>query len=120
MAKFSLRRYEDQAKISLIASLVSAAAFLALAALVIRAMRGDFGDLQPRYGTSVRLAAFGATAVSLFLSVIGFGLGINSVGQRRNERQTLSWIGFFVGAAVMVLTIGVFAFFYLRGDYVGR
>lgn len=116
MAKFSLRRYEDQALASIAASLASVVTFAGLLFLVIR--RLSIQEMAVFYGSPTRMAILLATAVTAMLAVIGFGLGINSVGQRRNERQSLSWMGFFVGSAVLVLTIGVFAFFFLRGEAV--
>ncbi len=98
------------------ASLVSAVTLLGLIAVVLRRM--SWSEFAVFYGGPTRMAIMGAVAVTLLLSVIGFGFGINSVGQRRNERQGLSWLGFFVGAGVLVLTIGVFAFVYFRGDFI--
>ncbi len=118
MAKFSLRRYEDQARVSLAAGLASAVTFLVLLALVVR--RFSVQELAVFYGQRTYMAVVAAAAVTALLAVIGFGLGINSVGQRRNEKQVLSWAGFFIGAAVLVLTICVCIFFLLRGEFVGR
>ncbi len=118
MAKFSLRRYEDQARVSLVAALASAVTFVGLLVLVVR--RFSLQELAVFYGQPTRIAILVATAVTALLAVIGFGLGINSVGQRRNEKQGLSWAGFFVAAAVLVLTICVFTFFFLRGEFVGH
>ncbi len=114
MFKLSLRRYEDQARISLVASLASAVTFIALVGLILR--RLSWAELTVFYGQPTRMAILLATAVTGLLAVIGFGLGINSVGQRRNERQSLSWTGFFVSSVVMVLTLIVFAFFTFRGE----
>jgi hypothetical protein len=114
VAKFSLRRFEDQAKASVAVSLASVVTFIALVGLIIR--RLDWSEFSVVYGAPTRLAILVATAVTVMLSVGGFGLGINSVGQRRNEKQNLSWLGFFIGATVLVLTVCLFAFFYLRGE----
>lgn len=116
MAKFSLRRYEDQARISLAAALASMVTFVALVGLVLR--RLSWTELTVFYGQPTRTAVLLATAFTGLLAVIGFGLGINSVGQRRNERQNLSWMGFFISSAVLVLTVVVFAFFTFRGESV--
>lgn len=118
VAKFSLRRYEDQARVSLAAALASAVTFVGLLVLVAR--RFSLQELAVFYGQPTRIAILVATAVTALLAVIGFGLGINSVGQRRNEKQGLSWAGFFVAAAVLVLTICVFTFFFFRGEFVGH
>ncbi|NLE59351.1 MAG: hypothetical protein GX616_13400 [Planctomycetes bacterium] len=118
MAKFSLRRYEEQARVSFVAALASVVTFVGLLALVLR--RFSLQEMAIFYGQRTYLAVLVATAVTALLAVIGFGLGISSVGQRRNEKQGLSWAGFFVAAAVLVLTICVFAFFFLRGESVGR
>jgi len=116
VAKFSLRRYENQALVSLAASLASVVTLAGLLFLIIRRM--SIQEMAVFYGPPTRMAILLATAVTGLLAVIGFGLGINSVGQRRNERQSLSWMGFFVSSAVLVLTIGVFAFFFFRGESV--
>ena len=118
MGKFSLRRYEDQAKVSVAASLVAVVTLLALIVIVVR--RIVWSELAIFYGGPTRMGIMSAVAVTLLLSVIGFGFGINSVGQRRNEKQGLSWLGFFVSAAVLVLTIGVSAFVHFRGDFIGH
>ena len=118
MGKFSLRRYEDQAKVSVAASLVSVVTLLGLTGIVLRRM--VWSEFAVFYGGPTMRGIIGAAAITFLLSVVGFGFGYNSVGQRRNERQGLSWLGFFVGAAVLVLTIGLSALVYLRGEFIAR
>ncbi len=114
MAKFSLRRYDVQARVSVILSLTSAATLMVLTVFVLQRM--DFGEFVIVYGPLRRIAVMGCTAVTLLLSAIGFGMGLNSVGQRRNDKQGLSWIGFFVGAGVLCLALIVFFLFRIRGE----
>jgi hypothetical protein len=118
VAKFSLRRYDTQARVSVLASVVSIVSLLGLSFVVLQNM--NFTELVIYYGPARRLAVFGGTAVTLLLAAIGFGMGLNSVGQRRNERQGLSWLGFFLGAGVLCLTLVVFALFHFRGWPAGR
>ena len=115
MAKFSLRRPDTQARVSLITSLASVVTLAGLIAVVIH--ETDFTERVVYYGWVANIAVLGATALTLMLSAVGFGLGLSSAGQRRNDKQKWSWIGFFVGAGVLCLTLIVFAF-YLKGELV--
>jgi hypothetical protein len=114
VAKFSLRRYETQAAVSVGAAVAAAVMLGGLTFLVMQHF--DFGELALYYGPTRRMVILAATAVTLLVSVIGFGFGINSVGQRRNEQQNRSWLGFFVSAVVFCLTLVVFALFFFRGE----
>ena len=115
MAKFSLRRYDTQARVSLITSLASVVTLAGLLAAVIR--RTNFAERVLYYGTRTQVAILAATVVTLMLSTIGFGMGLSSAGQRRNDKQKWSWIGFFVGAGVLCLTLIIFVF-YMQGESV--
>ncbi len=120
MAKFSLRRFDVQARVSLIVSLASFVAWLAAVGLVLSADKGfenvDWQQFVITYGPARRLAVLGAIAVTLMLGVTGFGFGLSSAGQRRNDKPVLSWIGFFIGAAVICLTLILFLTFRQRGE----
>jgi len=70
------------------------------------------------YAGNYKLAFLAGTGMTLMLSITGFGLGLNSVGQRRNDKQRMSWIGFFVGAAVFSLTLIIFFLFRARGEMI--
>lgn len=122
MAKFSLRRFETQAQVSLLLSLASLATFGATAALMFWFLRRG---LQAQefifyYGSRGRMAVLLAVLVTLMLAVSGFGFGLNSAGQRRNDKQQLSWIGFFIGAFVLTLTLVLAFVFVQRGEMVIR
>ena len=54
-------------------------------------------------------------AAASALSLGGLGLGFSSAGQRRNSAQAASWMGFFLGSAVLSLSIIVFSAFALLG-----
>lgn len=55
------------------------------------------------------------TALLLALATAGGGffLGFHSAGQRANTRNSLSWAGFFLSAAVLALALSGGIFFYL-------
>lgn len=118
MAKFSLRRAENQAQVSALLSALSVLPLAALSFFVVQKI--DWAELVLYYGPNRRIAILGTAAVTLLMSAIGFGLGLNSAGQRRNDKQQLSWIGFFTGALVLALTFVVIFLFMQRGEPVIR
>lgn len=115
--KFSLRRYDTQARFGLLLSILSVGGLLALAALVVSADKGfayfNTADLTITYGPVRRLAVLATGGMTALLAVSGFGFGLNSAGQRRNDKPMLSWISFFVGGAVLCLAL-VLLFFFMR------
>ncbi|MHC4441470.1 MAG: hypothetical protein ACYTF1_12220 [Planctomycetota bacterium] len=116
MAKFSLRRYDTQARLSAIIALASIVTLIALAYCVFRGTNWtEFVIYHGRYRKPI---VYLAAAANLLLATIGFGLGFNSAGQRRNDKQQLSWIGFFVGAGVIVMTFVLLYMFRSRGEQV--
>lgn len=116
MAKFSLRRYDTQARFSMVVSLLSVVPLLGMAWVILQQF--DMSELLIYYGKNRKIAVYASTLVTLGLSVVGFGFGLNSAGQRRNDKPQLSWIGFFVGACVFCLAIILFALFRFRGESV--
>jgi hypothetical protein len=114
VAKFSLRRFDVQAKTSVVVSLMSVVSLLGLIGVVLR--RFDFNELVIYYGSPTKMAVYAATAVTLLLSAIGLAMGFNSVGQRRNDKQAWSWAGFFMGAGVFCAALVVFYLFRARGQ----
>ena len=114
VAKFSLRRYDVQARFSMILSLVSVVTLVGMVAVIMR--RLDTEAWLIHYGKPTQMALYGSALVTLALAVSGFGFGLNSVGQRRNDKPQLSWIGFFVGAGVLCLALILLAFFRFRGE----
>jgi hypothetical protein len=98
----------------MVIALVSLVALIGLAVVVLQNM--NYQEYTIVYGPRRRIAILVGTAVTLLLSAVGMGMGYNSAGQRRNDKQALSWLGFFLGALVLSLTIGVFFLFYVRGE----
>jgi tellurite resistance protein TehA-like permease len=118
VAKFSLRRFEDQAKASIVLGIVACVSLVVQAAMVFRHV--DWSDVVIIYGNpSRRYLVLATTAISFLIGVSALGLGLNSAGQRRNEQPKLSWAGFFLGAGVICLTVIIFMLFYLRSEYIG-
>lgn len=58
------------------------------------------------------------TGVAGLLALIGFGLGIRSMGQVRNDHPGRSWLGFVLGAFGMVMAMLLFLAFYLLKEAV--
>lgn len=98
-----LKRYDVQADVSMVLAVLSAVPFLAAAALVLR--NYDNNLVQITYGEGSRFvpALLLCLLLSMAPSFLGFVLGWNSAGQRRNERSNRSWIGFFLGGLVLTL-----------------
>lgn len=122
MAKFSLRNYETQARVSQLLAWVSVIPLVGLIGVILRAMLKNKITQEEvwviYYGGPTKMAVYLSAALTLVLAGAAFGLGVNSAGQRRNDRQRASWIGFFVSAAVLLLTIVMIAVFMMRGEAV--
>lgn len=110
--KLNLRSYETQARLSVALAIAGGLGALGGAFGVLYHFSWDHFLLSydPR---GARLPMIGgALFVALAASVAGFCVGLNSAGQRRNKQSRLSWIGFFMNAAVLALALMI-AFFFL-------
>ncbi|MFQ5491812.1 MAG: hypothetical protein ACE5GE_13920 [Phycisphaerae bacterium] len=113
MAKSSIRRFDVQAKWSLAFSVASGLCCLALMALLARNWRGDIQQILYRAEGKYQPVIVLVAGLTMLLSTVGLVFGFNSAGQRRNEKQMLSWLGFFGGTAVLALAVVLFAAFVL-------
>ena len=112
MARSSLRRFDVQAKWSAGLSLLAALSCLALVGLLARNWESDIHQIV--FGNPLfKIAVVGSAGLTMLLAVFGTALGYNSAGQRRNDKQRLSWTGFFLGSGVFTLAVILFAAFYL-------
>ena len=116
MPRLSLRRYDVQARIALVAAIAAAVLVLALAVLVFRRVDWTNKVIAYRPNTLRWYLIMLVTGMSILVSALALGFGLNSAGQRRNDRHRWSWIGFFLGAACLCLTILLFVVFRLWGD----
>ncbi len=115
MALRHLRRYDVQASYASVLSILSIVPFIGAALLAHRNYEHELGQIV--YGAKgVFLPLFlGCVAVSMVPSAVGFFLGWNSAGQRRNEKPARSWVGFFIGGVVLTLDlILLIAFWMIR------
>ena len=119
MARFNLRRYDNQATLSLILSAVSIVFAVGTALLVFRHFDLETKTIGYKPGGLRWILLMAFAGLSGMLSLLGLSLGANSAGQRRNDKQKQSWIGFFIGAFVLTVTIILLAFFFIRGEAVG-
>ena len=103
------RRYDVQARYSLIASLASVMPLAAAAFAILKRYDPDLQAIQFGKTSMFKPAFLVCIALACLLAVVGAALGLNSAGQRRNNEQRKSWTGFFVGAAALSLSIIVFA-----------
>jgi hypothetical protein len=107
-----MRRYDVQAKWSVILSFAAVFPLMAVVTVLILRYRPDMKAIvfgNPLYQPGVMVS----TAAAIGLACLGIILGINSAGQRRNEHQRRSWTGFFIGVLVLSLAIIAFAGFWM-------
>lgn len=113
-----LRRYDVQAKYAVILSLGSVPPMLVGATLAIRNYDPTLGQIVHSSKGLFLPVFLACLALSLLAGSIASALGINSAGQRRNERPTWSWTGFFVGSIVVASNlILLIAYWMLRFPY---
>ena len=105
MARGTLRRFDTQAKASWIVSLAAVAGVVILAYLAWRNLDTELRVIRFSRSSLFQPLYLGICAVTMLLAVVGLALGFNSAGQRRNEMQARSWMGFFVGTGAFSLAI---------------
>ncbi len=113
--RIDLHNYETQATLSLLMAGMAGLAVAAAGAVV--AYKFDWQDFILVYNRRgiLLFVLGGALFVALAASVTGFCVGFNSAGQRRNARSRLSWMGFFVNAALIAVTLMIaFLFYFTR------
>lgn len=108
MAFPSLRRYDVQARFAFYTSLAAVLPFLAALAASFKRYDHQLRAIQFGEGGVFRAAFLVCIALASSLSVLGIVLGFSSAGQRRNKEQGKSWAGFFIGTAVLSVTIVLF------------
>jgi len=110
----TLRRFDVQANLAALLALLSLAPFAVAAFLAVSRYNSELGQIV--YGSKGKfLPVFaGSVLLSMFPSAVGFLLGWNSAGQRRNEKPTRSWIGFFLGGLILTFNVILLIAFWMR------
>ncbi len=104
--------YERQGVLSIAAALLAGLAAIVAIGLLARNYRADAGATIYGAGSVWFMAFAGSVLGGLALSAVGFGLGLNSAGQKRNTQSGRSWLGFFLSAAAFTATALAGLFFY--------
>jgi len=111
----SLRKFDVQAKAALTLAVVSAIPFLCAALLTARNWNSDLDQITYGVGSRFVPLLLACLLLSMAPSALGFLLGWSSAGQRRNDRSSWSWVGFFLGGLIFTLDfILLLAFWKLR------
>lgn len=102
----NFRLYDTQALFSAIIGAISVLFVIALAVVVARNFDPHSKVIwfNPRNRWR-EPAIFAATAGAVLCGVISGWMGFNSLGQKRNNRQGMSWLGLALGAFSMVLAV---------------
>lgn len=115
VARGTLRRYDVQARYALILAMASFVPFVGAAGLIRRNFNGNLQRIVYATGSGWLPVFMACLTLSIAISGVGFVLGWNSAGQRRNERAAWSWAGFFFGGTVLTLSfVLLIAFMMLR------
>jgi hypothetical protein len=109
---FDVKSYEGQARISVLLAVGGAVLALATGALIWQNFSAADFAVYYRPSGMRYLAILSGGALAVILSVTGFFVGLNSAGQRRNKKDSLAWLGFFLNAAVIILAMSLLVFFW--------
>jgi hypothetical protein len=108
----NLRLSETQANLALVFSLLGVISLPVLAFLVFKNF--DFTDKSIRYNPDVGLGQYRGpliyvgTGLASGACILAGLLGFNSLGHKRNNKQTYSWLGMLLGAVTFALLIVMF------------
>lgn len=105
MAFAGLRRFDVQANYALGLALGSVVPLLGAISLAIKNYNPDVGQIIYGSKGSFVIAYFGCVLASALSAGVGFFFGLNSAGQRRNDKPARSWAGFFLGGSVLTADI---------------
>ena len=100
----NLRRVDVQAKVAFMAAIISLMVTAALAFFVLKGINWDMKIIPYSAKSNRSLGVMGAGVASLAIGALGFWFGFSSAGQRRNDRQIFSWLGFFLSALAITLS----------------
>lgn len=105
----NLKLHETQASFSVLLSVVGLGLLGLLGVFVFKNFNFDNNViLVGSKGTFSKIrqpGVLGLTALTVLLTGIGAIMGFNSLGQKRNKKQTLSWIGMFAGTIIASLAV---------------
>lgn len=113
MAAIGVGTYEKQGKLSVALGVLAAVSALAVAGLLARNYNREVGQIIYGAGGSYILLIAAGLGVALIAAGAGFFLGFNSAGQKRNTQSRLSWMAFFLNAAVIALVMALAVVFFL-------
>ncbi len=104
---------ENQARLSIMLACIGAIGVLGAVALLGRNYNGELKQFM--YASSGKFLPMflGALMVSVACGIAGFALGFNSAGQKKHTQPRLSWIGFFMSAALLAASMAIFAAFWV-------
>lgn len=116
---FDLKSYENQAKLSVFLGFFSLAAAIGVVAMLGRNFSAE--HFYVTYSSSgLWFPMLGAgMGLGLLAGAVGFFVGLNSAGQRRNNRSSLSWQGFFLNAGVITILMSAAIFFFFTRNNIG-
>ena len=114
MASKSLRRYDVQAKVGLIVSIVAMVGVVGMIAVLVRNYSADLQAILIGKGSLILPAYLLVAAGTMLLGAVGVALGFNSAGQRRNEMQRRSWAAFFIGGLACSAAMICLAVFWMN------
>ncbi len=98
MAIGNLRRFDVQAKYASVLGVLAVLPATGALILVARNFHQGPGGILYRNEMFV-LVLVACIGLALLIGLTAAALGFNSAGQRRNEFQGRSWLGFFIGGA---------------------
>jgi len=102
----NFRLYDTQAIVSAIVGVISVLFVVALFIVVARNFDPHAKVIWFNPKNKVREPLiFAATAGAVLGGIIAGAMGFNSLGQKRNNRQGMSWLGLALGALSFVLAI---------------
>lgn len=105
--------YEKQGKLGITLGIVAAAAALGVAYLLFRNYEPEVARIVYGEGSNYILIVIGGLGVALIAAGAGFLLGFNSAGQKRNTNSRLSWMAFFLNAAMIAFVLSLAMVFFL-------